>query len=161
MSVVTGDAIHFAGVALAAKSPLVFWDTAQAADSIVRVVELGDVLYPGHDQPFRITAAGEIEYIYERNLTLNVKAVSETDGVHFNPPPWGKTEKPAFETAALGMADPTQDAARDAFKAFLKADHDQRHDALDAGVINEDEHDHHDDSDGHHNDDDHDHGHDH
>jgi N-acyl homoserine lactone hydrolase len=158
MSVITGDAIHFAGVALASKSPLVFWDSAQANHSIERVVDLGDILYPGHDQPFRLTAAGEIEYLYERNLTLNFKGESETAGVYLQAPPFEKTEKPEIQTAALGFADPALSKEREAFGAFVAADHDQRHEALESGIINENDHDHHDESHGHH-EDEHDHEH--
>ena len=70
VSVITGDVLHFAAAALTRKNPLVFWNEEQATESIDRLVELADVIYPGHDRPFRITAAGEIEYLRPFELTL-------------------------------------------------------------------------------------------
>jgi hypothetical protein len=77
--------------------------------------------------------------------------------VHFQPAPWGRTEKPEIETAALGYADPSLDEERAAFGEFLRAEHAQRHEALEAGIIDEDQADHHDEGDGHHDDHDHEH----
>ena len=70
LCVITGDAIHFAGVALTKVNPLVFWNVEQATRSIERVVDLADVIYPGHDQPFRVTAANEIEFLMKKEITL-------------------------------------------------------------------------------------------
>lgn len=82
MAIVTGDALHFAGAALTQKNPLVFWDPEQANASIARVVELGDIIYPGHDQPFRLTKEGEIEYLYGPSITI-VGFEPDTPGVRF------------------------------------------------------------------------------
>ncbi|HEX6548058.1 MAG TPA: MBL fold metallo-hydrolase [Candidatus Dormibacteraeota bacterium] len=71
VAIVTGDALHFAYVALTKENPLVFWNADQARRSIERAVEVADVLYPGHDQPFRVTKAGEIEYVEPFQLTVN------------------------------------------------------------------------------------------
>ena len=70
-SVITGDALHFAYVAKSRQNPLVFWDAEQATRSIERAVEVADILYPGHDQPFRLTAAGEIEYLEHFRMTVS------------------------------------------------------------------------------------------
>lgn len=62
LALITGDALHFANVAQTRINPLVFWDADQATRSIERALDVADVLYPGHDHPFRLTAAGEIDY---------------------------------------------------------------------------------------------------
>lgn len=70
VAVVTGDALHYATAALTRKNPIVFWDEQQASDSITRVVEMADVIYPGHDRPFRVTAEGSIEYLRDFEFSL-------------------------------------------------------------------------------------------
>lgn len=70
VSVITGDVLHYSAAALTRKNPLVFWNEEQATQSIDRLVGLADVIYPGHDRPFRITAAGEIEYLRPFEITL-------------------------------------------------------------------------------------------
>lgn len=70
LSLITGDALHYAYVALTRANPLVFWDPDQAVASIDRAVSLADVIYPGHDQPFRLTAGRSIEYVRPFSLTI-------------------------------------------------------------------------------------------
>jgi N-acyl homoserine lactone hydrolase len=65
-----GDAIHHAGVALAGRSPLVFWNEQQANASIKRVVDSGAIIYPGHDLPFRIKD-GEAIYLDETTVEVS------------------------------------------------------------------------------------------
>ncbi|KOV52676.1 hypothetical protein ADL00_36185 [Streptomyces sp. AS58] len=67
---VTGDALHFAYVARTRRNPLVFWDEDAATRSIDRVLAVSDVIYPGHDRPFRMTEAGDIDYLERFALTL-------------------------------------------------------------------------------------------
>ena len=50
----TGDAMHTAAAGIAGRSPLVFYNETQANDSIAKIVSAAELLYPGHDQPFRI-----------------------------------------------------------------------------------------------------------
>ncbi|WP_327321522.1 MBL fold metallo-hydrolase [Streptomyces sp. NBC_01210] len=69
-SAITGDALHFAYVAQTRRNPLVFWDAEQASRSIERVIDLADVIYPGHDRPFRLTADNEIDYLEPFALTV-------------------------------------------------------------------------------------------
>lgn len=71
LEIVTGDALHFASVARSGQNPLVFWSAEQAEQSIQRVLRSADVIYPGHDQPFRLTKAGEIEYLAPFEMTIN------------------------------------------------------------------------------------------
>ena len=66
----TGDAMHTAAVGVAGRSPLVFYSESQAAESIARVMSESDLLYPGHDRPFRMVD-GSPEYIEAYKLTLS------------------------------------------------------------------------------------------
>jgi len=63
MAVVTGDAIQNALVARHRRNALVFWDEEQANASVRRLVDMSDLVYPGHDQPFRVSAGNEISYL--------------------------------------------------------------------------------------------------
>jgi len=65
-----GDALHFASVAQTKKNPTVFWDDALATESIERLIRRADVLYPGHDRPFRLSEDGTVEYLTPLSLTL-------------------------------------------------------------------------------------------
>ena len=64
------QAYHYASVALSRQPPLVFWSADEAQASIDRVVRLADVIYPGHDRPFRLTAEREVEYLRDFSLTI-------------------------------------------------------------------------------------------
>lgn len=66
---ITGDAMHTANVALTGKSPLVFHSPSQANESIARIIAASDVLYPGHDRPFRL-GDGQVDYVEPFALTL-------------------------------------------------------------------------------------------
>jgi N-acyl homoserine lactone hydrolase len=90
MSLITGDAVHYASVALTRQSPLVFWDAAAARASIDRAVGLADIVYPGHDQAFRLTAGREIEYLRPFSLTIT-GTLADRPGLSFHgetPDPW-------------------------------------------------------------------------
>jgi glyoxylase-like metal-dependent hydrolase (beta-lactamase superfamily II) len=80
---ITGDALHFAYVAKTRVNPLVFWDADQATRSIDRVLQAADVLYPGHDRPFRYRN-GETEYVADLDITL-LNIAADTPGVRFAP----------------------------------------------------------------------------
>jgi N-acyl homoserine lactone hydrolase len=70
LSLVAGDALHYASTALTRQPPLVFWDAGEALASIDRAVGMADVIYPGHDQPFRLTSDRQIEYLRPFSLTI-------------------------------------------------------------------------------------------
>lgn len=74
LAVITGDSIQNALVAqqLAQqrRNALVFWDEEQANRSVGRLVDMSDVIYPGHDQAFRITQDNAIEYVVEFSFGL-------------------------------------------------------------------------------------------
>jgi N-acyl homoserine lactone hydrolase len=83
LSLITGDAVHRASVALSRQSPLVFWSAAEARASIDRVVKLADVIYPGHDQAFRLTSAGQVEYVRPFSLTIT-GTLADRPGLSFS-----------------------------------------------------------------------------
>jgi N-acyl homoserine lactone hydrolase len=71
LSVVAGDALHHARVALLGENPLIFWDRKAASDTIARVVKMADVIYPGHDRVFRLTTDNAIEYLEDFQMTIS------------------------------------------------------------------------------------------
>ncbi|MFD7408205.1 MBL fold metallo-hydrolase [Streptomyces sp. NPDC059866] len=79
---ITGDALHFAYVARTRRNPLVFWDSDAAARSIDRVLAVSDLIYPGHDRPFRLAADGGIDYLESFALTLTGLR-PDTEGLAF------------------------------------------------------------------------------
>jgi len=89
LSLVSGDALHYASVALNRQPPLVFWDAAQAQASIDRAVTMADVIYPGHDQPFRLTADRQVDYLRPFRLTIT-GTLADRPGLSFS----GKTRDP-------------------------------------------------------------------
>jgi glyoxylase-like metal-dependent hydrolase (beta-lactamase superfamily II) len=97
LAVITGDALHYAYVAVSKVNPLVFWDADAARASIERVTRLADVIYPGHDQPFRLTKSGEIEYLEELRLTV-MGITGQEPGLRFvQDPGWPAWVMPGIE----------------------------------------------------------------
>ncbi|MCO5119725.1 MAG: MBL fold metallo-hydrolase [Burkholderiaceae bacterium] len=82
LCVVTGDALHFAKVAETKINTLVFWDREQATKSIKRVVDMADLIYPAHDQPFRMTPSGKAEHLYGPKVTIR-GTTPDVPGVSF------------------------------------------------------------------------------
>ena len=74
--ILTSDVLLFANQALSRKHPVVFWNQEQAIRSLDRVIEEADVIYPGHDQPFRLVN-GEIEYLEQMKLNITGVAPDE------------------------------------------------------------------------------------
>ena len=70
IAVITGDSIQNSLVAVARKNQLVFWDDAQATRTIEKLLAAGDVIYPGHDQAFRLTPDNRVEYLQPLRLAL-------------------------------------------------------------------------------------------
>jgi N-acyl homoserine lactone hydrolase len=85
VAVVTGDAIQSANVATSGRNALVFWNEAQANASVARLVEMADVIHPGHDLSFRLSASGAVEYTDTVNLTITGMA-PDTPGLTLLPP---------------------------------------------------------------------------
>ena len=69
IAVIAGDSIQNATVAREWRNALVFWNDKLATRSI-KLLAIGDVIYPGHDLPFRLTSDGHAEYLHDMELTL-------------------------------------------------------------------------------------------
>jgi glyoxylase-like metal-dependent hydrolase (beta-lactamase superfamily II) len=70
-SVICGDALPTVKSALDGCPYLVFWDESDARQSARKILDSGDVLYPGHDRPFRIEH-GRAHYIQPPSrITVN------------------------------------------------------------------------------------------
>lgn len=85
IAVVTGDSIQSADVATSGRNALVFWNEELANQSVTRLVELADVIYPGHDLSFRMSASGAVEYTDTVNLTIT-GMTADTPGLTLLPP---------------------------------------------------------------------------
>jgi N-acyl homoserine lactone hydrolase len=83
--IIAGDALPWAEVGRLQKSALVFWDLERSQETIRRLVERADVLYPGHDRPFRLID-GRVEYVSEFDVTV-FGIQPDTEGLHFGPAP--------------------------------------------------------------------------
>jgi glyoxylase-like metal-dependent hydrolase (beta-lactamase superfamily II) len=84
VAVVAGDSIQNSTVARERRNALVFWSDELATRTIDKLVTIGDVIYPGHDQAFRIDAQGGVEYVQEFRLTLTGTARDQS-GLDFDP----------------------------------------------------------------------------
>lgn len=83
--VITGDALPWAEVGRLRQSALVFWDLDRSESTIEALVERADVIYPGHDRPFRLVDG---EVCYESTFEATVFGIRpDTPGFHFGPPP--------------------------------------------------------------------------
>jgi N-acyl homoserine lactone hydrolase len=96
VALITGDALHYASVALDRRPPLVFWDPDQALASIDRVVAMADIIYPGHDRPFRLTSGRQVEYLREFRLTIT-GTPADRPGLGFYPKTREPWVMPGFE----------------------------------------------------------------
>ena len=67
---VTGDALPDVISTIRMKPSLIAWDEKEAQRSIGRILENVDLLYPGHDRPFRWLGEGQAEYTGEGPTTL-------------------------------------------------------------------------------------------
>ena len=99
LAVVAGDIIHFGGVALSKVSPIIFWSEEQARKSIERVNELAEIIYPGHDRPFRL-AGGGVEYMTGQDIILS-GLTPDMEGVVFDNPPRPQYVMPGIEEQTL------------------------------------------------------------
>jgi N-acyl homoserine lactone hydrolase len=86
IAVIAGDSIQNSTVARERRNSLVFWNEGQANQSVAKLVAIGDIIYPGHDLPFRMNKDGSTEYLHDFELTLT--------GVHEGQPGLTLTEPP-------------------------------------------------------------------
>jgi N-acyl homoserine lactone hydrolase len=79
VAVLSGDALASGPDALARECPNVFWDPAAADESIRRAADLADVVYPGHDRPFRVVD-GDLQYLTDiRPMSIALGAIGPED----------------------------------------------------------------------------------
>ena len=97
---VTGDGIQSANVAMTKTNALVFWSEADARRSIERVLGATDVVYPGHDLPFRMLKTGGFEYLAPKQLTLTGIAEGEP-GITLDATPRPPSVMPGIEGQTL------------------------------------------------------------
>jgi glyoxylase-like metal-dependent hydrolase (beta-lactamase superfamily II) len=73
-AVATGDSIQNSTVAVHRQNALVFWSNELASRTIDKLVNIADVIYPGHDQAFCVDASNNVEYVQDPQLTLTQTA---------------------------------------------------------------------------------------
>jgi glyoxylase-like metal-dependent hydrolase (beta-lactamase superfamily II) len=84
LAIITADAIPWAEVARLERSALVFGDVEKSQETIRKLVKRADVMYPGHDRPFRLVN-GKVEYLTAFDMTM-FGADPSTPGLKFGPP---------------------------------------------------------------------------
>ena len=67
---ITGDGIANAKVMSTKINANVFWNEADSKRSIERISQAAEIIYPGHDRPFKILKNGQIDYLADRKLTF-------------------------------------------------------------------------------------------
>ena len=60
---ITGDALPWANSVVTGKPMIIFWDEAEATESVKKLLNTSRVFYPGHDRPFRLDAGNGVQYI--------------------------------------------------------------------------------------------------
>lgn len=82
---VSGDAVHSSWVLESRQPPIVFGSLTQARESVAKALGAADVIYPGHDRPFRV-AGGEAHYLEPFALTIT-NLEPEREGLRFEAAP--------------------------------------------------------------------------
>lgn len=104
IAAVTGDVLHFAQVALTKRNPLIFWDEDAARTSIERILAEADVIYPGHDRPFRLVGE-QIEY--QRPMRMVLQGLDPDDpGLTWDRSPREQWVMPGIEEQRLEQSAP-------------------------------------------------------
>ena len=96
---ITGDVLHYSSVALTRRNPLVFWNEKDATHSIERIMESAEIIYPGHDQPFRMVQ-GKVEYVMPLKLTI-AGLQPDTPGVSYDSTPRPAWVMPGVEAQTV------------------------------------------------------------
>jgi len=63
VAVIAGDSFPDAGAVHRGQPYLVFWSQRDARASVQKIMKLGNIIYPGHDRPFRIASDGSTTYV--------------------------------------------------------------------------------------------------
>ena len=82
---VSGDAVHSTWVLESRQPPIVFGSLSQARESVAKALSAADIIYPGHDQPFRITEDGA-DYLEPFSLTIT-NLEPDREGLRFDSSP--------------------------------------------------------------------------
>jgi len=64
-----GDTMHNSWSAVSGLPLLVFWDVERAKTSIRKILDRSDIIYPGHDRPFRLVA-GRVHYLERTGIKI-------------------------------------------------------------------------------------------
>jgi N-acyl homoserine lactone hydrolase len=99
--VITGDSIQNAAVARERRNALVFWNNEQATRSISKLLAIGDIIYPGHDLPFRLHPDGRTGYLHDMELTLTGVEAGQPGLVLEPDPEMRQTIMPGIEEQRL------------------------------------------------------------
>lgn len=70
--VVAGDAIPHASNGVSGENERTWFDAKQSKNSIKRLMEMGDIVYPAHDRPFRVKN-GQVEYLFPYQITVRCR----------------------------------------------------------------------------------------
>jgi len=100
IAVVAGDSIQNALVAREGRNALVFWNERLAAQTIEKLLAIGDIIYPGHDRPFRVAPDGRTEYLRDFALTLTGVTAGQP-GLELTDPGFQQTVMPGIEEQRL------------------------------------------------------------
>jgi len=77
---ICGDALPNAAAVATGTPYLIFWDDAEAKESLQRILHQAELIYPGHDRPFRQTPAGT-RYLEGTSIRiLNLPALDPGEG---------------------------------------------------------------------------------
>jgi len=100
IAVIAGDSIQNSTVALEKRNALVFWNERQANESVAKLVAIGDIIYPGHDLPFRMKPDGGTEYLHDFELTIT-GVRPDQPGLALTEPPFEPEIMPGIEEQRL------------------------------------------------------------
>jgi N-acyl homoserine lactone hydrolase len=78
-----GDAVSDAGAVGRGTPALIFWSEDEARASVQKVLAASNVIYPGHDRPFIISAGGAIQYLTD-SPTIKFTGTLDYDGSTFS-----------------------------------------------------------------------------
>jgi len=101
---VTGDGIQSAHVAMTKQNALIFWSEKDARESIERVLQTTNTVYPGHDVPFRMLKDGGYEYLAPKQMLLTGLDPADP-GISFDSTPPSPSVMPGIETQSLERLD--------------------------------------------------------
>jgi len=77
-----GDTMHNSWSAVSGLPRLVFWDVEKAKASIRKILDRSDIVYPGHDRPFRLVA-GRVHYLERTSIKIfNLPLYGDDEGPH-------------------------------------------------------------------------------